>query len=81
MQTAQSAARRLAYYLEFTGYFTISDPDAFLEDPQTMNITGAGIRYRNWTVIGAEMLVTGGVEIRGGEAQFELRLFDTEVAK
>ena len=77
LQTAQSASQRLAYYLEFTGYFTLSDPGAFLEDPQTMNITGAGIRYRNWTVIGAEMLVTGGVEIRDGEAQFELRLFDT----
>jgi len=77
MRVAESAARRLTYYLEFTGYFTISDPGAFLEDPQTMDITGAGIRYRNWTVIGAEMLVTGGVKISEGEAQFELRLFDT----
>jgi TolB protein len=55
----------------------LSDPAAFLEDPQTMNITGSGIRYRNWTAIGAELLVTGGVVVRDGDAEFELRLFDT----
>jgi TolB protein len=49
----------------------------FLEDPQTMNLTGSGIRYRNWTVIGAELLVTGSVVVRDGDVEFELRLFDT----
>jgi TolB protein len=77
MEAATAASRYLAYYLEFTGYFSISDPAAFLEDPRTMNITGAGIRYRNWTAIGAELLVTGGVSVHDGEAQYELRLFDT----
>ena len=74
---AKTASEQLAYYLDFTGYFTMSDPGAFLEDPQTMNITGSGIRYRNWTAIGAELLVTGGVVIRDGDVEFELRLFDT----
>jgi TolB protein len=74
---AKAASDQLAYYLEFSGYFTLSDPGAFLENPQTMNITGSDIRYRNWTTIGAEMLITGGVVIRGGDAEFELRLFDT----
>lgn len=77
MAAAKAASERLAYYLEFSGYFTLSDPGAFLEDSQTMNITGSGIRYRNWTAIGSEMLVTGGVVIRDGDAEFELRLFDT----
>jgi hypothetical protein len=77
MSAAKAASERLAYYLNFTGYFTISDPAAFLEDPQTMNLTGSGIRYRNWTVIGAELLVTGSVVVRDGDAEFELRLFDT----
>ncbi len=75
--TATAATQDLSYYLDFTGYFTISDPAAFLEDPQTMNITGPGIRYRNWTAIGAEMLITGSVVIRNGDAEYELRLFDT----
>jgi hypothetical protein len=29
-----------------------------------MNLTGSGIRYRNWTAIGAELLVTGSVVVR-----------------
>ncbi len=74
---ARAASELLAYYLDFTGYFTISDPGAFLEDPRTMNITGSAIRYRNWTAIGAELLITGKVAIRDGNAEFELRLFDT----
>jgi len=77
MEAAKAASALLEYYLDFTGYFSISDPGAFLEDPLKMDISGAGIRYRNWTVIGAELLVTGGVVIRDGDAEFELRLFDT----
>jgi TolB protein len=76
-ETAVAAARLMAYYLEFSGYFTISDPAAFLENPATMDISGRAIRYRNWTAIGAELLVTGGVKLQNGEAEFELRLFDT----
>jgi TolB protein len=77
MSAAKATSERLAYYFEFTGYFSISDPGAFLEDPQTMNVTGSGLRYRNWTAIGAEMLVTGSVVMRDNNAEFELRLFDT----
>ncbi len=77
MAAAKSASELLAYYLDFTGYFTLSDPGAFLEDPQKMDVSGSGIRYRNWTVIGTELLVTGSVVIREGDAEFELRLFDT----
>ncbi len=77
MAAASVTSERLAYYLNFTGYFTLSDPGAFLEDPQNMNITGSGLRYRNWTAIGAEMLVTGSVVIRDDDTEFELRLFDT----
>jgi TolB protein len=77
MEAARAASELLAYYLEFTGYFILSDPGAFLEDPQAMDITGSGIRYRNWTAIGAELLVTGGVVVRDGDAVYELRLFDT----
>ncbi|MFO7713450.1 Tol-Pal system beta propeller repeat protein TolB [Desulfosarcina sp.] len=77
MAAAKATMEQLADYLNFTGYFTLSDPGAFLEDPQKMDITGSGIRYRNWTAIGAELLITGGMVIRDGAAEFELRLFDT----
>ena len=80
-ETAEAVSRLLAYYLDFSGYFSISDPTAFLEDPQTMDITGSAIRYRNWTAIGAELLVTGGIRAQNGEVAYELRLFDTVKAK
>jgi TolB protein len=74
---AKATTKLMADYLAFTDYFTLSDPAAFLEDPQKMDITGASIRYRNWTAIGAELLVTGKVVIKDGGAIFDLRLFDT----
>lgn len=77
LAAAAAVSEKLAYYLDFTGYFVISDPGAFLENPQNIDITGPGIRYRNWTAIGAELLVTGGVVVRNEDAEFELRLFDT----
>ncbi len=77
VKAATDTSQLLAYYLVFTGYFTTSDPDAFLEDPKTMDISGANIRYRNWTTIGAELLITGGVTVKDGTAEYSLRLFDT----
>ncbi|WP_459903757.1 Tol-Pal system beta propeller repeat protein TolB [Desulfosarcina cetonica] len=74
---ASDTAQLISHYLDFTGYFSLVKPGAFLENPQTMDITGAGIRYRNWTAVGAELLVTGGVVSHDGQAEFELRLFDT----
>ena len=76
-EAAKASSSLLCEFLDFTGYFTMSDPEAFLEDPQKMAISGADIRYRNWTAIGAEYLITGRVAIRDGGAEFELRLFDT----
>ena len=79
--TAKKAAletkERISAFLEFSGYFTLSDPDAFLEDPSTMAISGSGIHFRNWTAIGSELLITGNVVVLGETAEYELRLFDT----
>lgn len=74
---ATDTSHLVAYYLEFTGYFSITNPAAFLENPKTMDISGERIQYRNWTAIGAELLITGGVTVQNGTVEFELRLFDT----
>jgi TolB protein len=74
---AKATTKLMADYLTFTDYFTLSDPAAFLEDPQKMDVTGAAIHYRNWTAIGADLLVTGKVAVKDGSAIFDLRLFDT----
>ncbi|MDA3896277.1 MAG: Tol-Pal system beta propeller repeat protein TolB [Desulfobacteraceae bacterium] len=63
--------------LSFTGYFKMIDREAFLEDLQVQGITGPEINFDNWTDIGAELLITGGVTIKDELLQIEFRLFDT----
>ncbi len=74
---AGSSADLLSASLEFTGYFQILDRQAFLFDPQTDGILLSQIHFSNWTVIGAELLITGLFEVSNEEITMELRLFDT----
>jgi len=63
--------------LDFTGYLSVMDRGAFIENPAQKGITGADINYKNWTAIGSELLVTGGIVEQNGTVRLELRLFDT----
>ncbi|MBF0302693.1 MAG: Tol-Pal system beta propeller repeat protein TolB [Desulfamplus sp.] len=63
--------------LDFTGYLAVLDKASFIENPAQKGITGAEINYKNWTVIGAELLITGGIVEQNGTVRLELRLFDT----
>ena len=71
------AADLLADTLEFTGYFKMIDRGAFLFDPEKDGVTSRSINFRNWTVIGAEILITGDIKISGGNIEMTMRLFDT----
>ncbi|MFO7972297.1 MAG: Tol-Pal system beta propeller repeat protein TolB [Desulfobacterales bacterium] len=73
---SRTASDLLAETLDFTGYFKILDRGAFLVDMQTVTAL-ANINFHNWTSIGAELLVTGGVLIQGDQVEMELRLYDT----
>lgn len=74
---SESSAELLSASLEFTGYFKILDRRAFLFDPQSDGILTPQINFANWTVIGAELLITGFFEEKNGKIAMELRLFDT----
>ncbi len=74
---AAQGARMLGEALTYTGYFKLIDARAFLVEPSQMAIEGSGINFKNWTDVGAEMLVTGGVQIQQQALEMELRLFDT----
>lgn len=76
-QMSDSAVNLLSRSLEFTGYFKLIDRRAYLYDPQTDGVTAAQINFQNWTVIGAELLITGLYENKDGHLSMELRLFDT----
>ncbi|MBF0232283.1 MAG: Tol-Pal system beta propeller repeat protein TolB [Desulfamplus sp.] len=62
--------------LDFTGYLAVMDRGAFIENPSQKGITGSEINYKNWTIIGSELLITGGIVEQDGAVRLELRLFD-----
>ncbi|MBF0202132.1 MAG: Tol-Pal system beta propeller repeat protein TolB, partial [Desulfamplus sp.] len=76
-EIGREAVDILSAALDFTGYLKIMDPEAFLEKPSLKGITGGDITYKNWTSIGADLLITGGVVEHNGNIRLELRLFDT----
>ena len=78
---SNSSAELLAASLEFTGYFKLLDRGAFLFDPQKDGILTPQVNFANWTVIGAELLITGLFKEVDGNITMELRLFDTFKAR
>ena len=75
--SSRKAADFIASSLDFTGYFTLLDRAAFLFDPQKSGVGATDINFQNWTVVGAELLITGLFEQTGDSVSMELRLFDT----
>lgn len=76
-QVAEETANLLSETLDFTGYFKMLDRGAFLEDPRVTGIIAPSLRFPNWTAIGAELLITGGVVLTDNLLEMELRLYDT----
>ena len=76
-ETADKAADILSDGLEFTGYFKLIDRGAFLENPRETGITSADLDFNNWTDVGAELLITGGLRVNDDTVRLEIRLFDT----
>jgi TolB protein len=65
----------IASDLELSGYFTAMDKGAFLGD-QEEGLTPDSIHFRNWSVIGAELLIKGGYTCIGSRLEVEIRLYD-----
>ena len=74
---ASEGAHLMGDTLNYTGYFTIIDPAAFLVDTRKMGVTGADIDFKAWTDIGSDLLITGLAALDGDVVEMELRLFDT----
>ncbi len=63
--------------LAFTGYLNPMNPVAFLADPSKTGVSLPEINFRDWTGIGAELLITGKIEEdRFGNVSMALRLMD-----
>ena len=68
--------------LSMSGFFEILNPNSYLESPSRVGLTASEIKFSDWTTIGAEGLVKGGLQISGrGDIIAELRLFDVSQQK
>ena len=74
-QLSRTLSDLLANTLDFTGYFKIMNREAFLVNPQS-DAGFANIIFHDWTSIGADLLITGGVLVKDDFLEIELRLYD-----
>jgi TolB protein len=75
--TALNVSGMMVEFIDFTGYFTIIDRAAFIDKPDDAGIDRTRINFGNWTAIGAELLITGGIRMEDNHLEMEFRLFDT----
>ncbi|MFW6148135.1 MAG: Tol-Pal system beta propeller repeat protein TolB [Thermodesulfobacteriota bacterium] len=60
---------------DLSGYFRALDRSAFIEGPEA-GITREHIRFKDWSLIGAHLLLKGGYECLGDRLKVVVRLFD-----
>jgi TolB protein len=61
--------------LDFSGYFEPMEKTAFL-DTNNASLTADEIRFKDWSVIGADLLLKGSYICIGQSLEVEVRLFD-----
>ena len=61
--------------LDLSGYFSPLDKASFLEG-KNGPIEGKDINFKDWSVIGAELLLKGAYTCSGNQLEVEIRLFD-----
>jgi len=77
VKAGKTAKQILTRAVDFTGYLKTMNPVAFLSNPADSGIQLGQINFRDWTGIGAELMITGGIEEAQGKVKLKLRLFDT----
>jgi len=61
--------------LKLSGYFSVIDPHAYIEDSQTSGYDVGQFNFGDWSSLNAEFLVKGAVT-RGAKVSLEIMLFD-----
>jgi len=69
----------IASDLDLSGFFSPMDKASFIDEVSPL--TREDIRFKNWSVIGAELLLTGGYTCIGTSVEVEIRLFDVFLGK
>ncbi len=77
-EIAAEGRRVLLDDLEFSTFFKLlDDPSTYLEEPRRCCLAPGSFDYRNWSLIGAELLLKSGYAASGGRLVVEFRLYDT----
>ena len=75
-ELTQDLPATLRGLLDRTGLFIMLDQRTFLEADRYAGVTGGVIDFKNWLMIGSELLIKGAFQVSGKELTLELRLFD-----
>lgn len=75
-ELSETLVEVLANDLELSGYFISMDKKSFLDEDGPL-LTSNNIRFKNWSVIGAELLLKGGYTCIGRYLKMEIRLYDS----
>ena len=68
--------------LEFSTFFELlDDTSSYLEKPKSCGLSQGSFDFRNWSLIGAELLIKAGYSLSGENLVVELRLYDTLAGK
>jgi TolB protein len=80
-ELATDLPKVIAGDLDLSGYFVSMDKNAFI-DKDGSSLTPESIYFKNWTVIGAELLLKAGyTSIGANNIEVEIRLYDTFLGK
>ena len=72
---------QLSNFLQITAFFNVVNKKAYLDDNKASNVSADEIRFADWLAIGAEYLVQGNFQQRGGDLILEGRLYDVVKAE
>jgi TolB protein len=75
-ELSQDLVRTLAENLDLSGLFILQDKRTFLEVNKYAGIIETDINFKDWLMIGSELLIKGAFELKGDELVLEIRLFD-----
>ncbi len=71
----------LRWDFDFTATFKVLDPKSYLADPAKEGLPAASIKFSDWTSVGAEGLIKGGVKERSGSIEADLRFYDVATGR
>ncbi|MBW2059980.1 MAG: PD40 domain-containing protein [Deltaproteobacteria bacterium] len=76
VEISQSLPRLLSQNLDLTGLFIVLDKRTFFEADKRAGLAEKDINFKDWLMIGSELLIKGAFKVHGEELTLELKLFD-----